>query len=494
MDRRAFLAGAIGAGLTCFTRSLSGLDRPPNILVVLCDDLGFGDVSCHGHPVIRTPHFDAFASEGMRFTDCYAASAVCSPSRAGLLTGRTPDRTGVFDWLPMQPTPIHLRREEITWARLLREAGYRTCLSGKWHLNGVLGPDNPQPQPFEHGFDHWFATGAWATPSQRNPDNFVRNGRPCGPIEGYSSAIIVDEALRWLDATRSDKPFGLMVSFHAPHEPVASAPRYVSQYSGRPHRPGEDEYYANVTELDAEFGRLLAFLDTRGLRDDTLVVFTSDNGPEVLNRHQDAGRSYGSAGPLRGMKLSLYEGGCRVPGAVRWAGRIRPKQVNGTPVSSVDLLPTICESVGIERPARTLDGASLVPLFDGRPIRREVPLHWHYGNASDRAVASVRDGDWKLLGVPRVRAAKGNGQPVTRENLPQLLATDFSDFELYDLAHDPAERRDLAPVEKRRVQELADRLIRLDTSVHAESPRWELPPAGADALLSPAQVRAWQHE
>jgi arylsulfatase A len=492
MDRRRFLAGSIGTGLTCFTRSLRGLDRPPNILVVLCDDLGYGDVSCHGHPVIRTPNFDAFASQGIRFTDCYAASAVCSPSRAGLLTGRTPDRTGMFDWLPMQPSPIHLQREEVTWARLLREAGYRTCLAGKWHLNGVLGLDNPQPQPFEHGFDHWFATGAWATPTQRNPDNFVRNGRPCGPIEGYSSTIIVDEALRWLDATDSDTPFGLMVSFHAPHEPIASADRYVKQYAGRPHRPGEDEYFANVSELDAEFGRLLAHLEKRSLRDNTLVVFTSDNGPEVLNRHQDAGRSYGSPGPLRGMKLSLYEGGYRVPGAIRWPGRIRPRKVSGTPVSSVDLLPTVCDTVGARLPARTLDGASLVPLFDGRPLRRRVPLHWHYGNATDRAVASLRDGDWKILGIPTVRAEQRGGQPVTRENLPRLLATDFSGFELYNLSRDPAEQHDLAAVEKRRAQELADRLIALDRNVHAESPRWDLPPAGSQPALSPAQRRAWQ--
>jgi len=479
MNRREFLAGSVGAGFNRVVRSLRPPDRPPNIIVVLCDDLGHGDLSCYGHPVVRTPNIDRFAGEGMRLTACYAASPVCSPSRAGLLTGRTPDRTGIFDWLPMQPSPIHLRREEVTYAGLLGDAGYRTCLSGKWHLNGVLGRDNPQPQPGEHGFNHWFATGAWPTPSQRNPDNFVRNGDSCGPIEGYSSTIIVDEALRWLEATGTNRPFCLLVAFHAPHEPIASADRFRKPYSERPHRPGEDEYYGNISEMDAEFGRLLAFLDKRGLRDDTLVVFTSDNGPEVLNRHEAAGRSYGSAGPLRGMKLSLYEGGLRVPAALRWPSRISAGQVVHTPVSSVDLLPTFCDAAGIRPPSRRLDGTSLVPLFDGRRLQRRVPLHWHYGNATDRAVAALRDGDWKVLGMPRSRPRRPGGAPVAREDLPRLLATDFSEFELYNLAADPGERRDRARSESRRAREMAEQLVRLAREVHAESPRWDLPPAGA---------------
>jgi arylsulfatase A len=492
MNRREFLAGSVATGVTLLTRPLRTPDRPPNIVVVLCDDLGYGDLSCFGHQTIRTPNVDRFATEGIRFTNCYAASAVCSPSRAGLLTGRVPDRAGIFDWLPMQPGPIHLRREEVTYARALKDAGYRTCLSGKWHLNGVLGRENPQPQPGEHGFDHWFSTGAWATPSQHNPDNFVRNGVACGPIPGYSSTIIVDEAIRWLGDVGTSSPFCLTVSFHAPHEPIASADRYVKMYSDRPHKPGEDEYWANVTELDAEFGRLMTHLDTHGLRDNTLVVFTSDNGPEVLHKHQDATRSYGSAGPLRGMKLSLYEGGYRVPGAIRWPARFRGGRVSDVPVASVDLLPTFCDVTGARRPSRLLDGSSLAPLFDGRPLRRPTPLHWHYGNATDRAVASMRDGDWKVLGLPKARTPRAGGPPVAREDMPRLLAPEFVEFELYNLAKDPGERQNLAASDRKRLQTMADELVRLDRSVHADSPRWDLPPAAAQAPLTVAQAQSWQ--
>ena len=482
MDRREFLAAALGAAA----------ERPPNIVVVLCDDLGYGDVSLHGHPVIRTPNFDRFAAEGIRFTDCYAASPVCSPSRAGLLTGRVPDRAGLFNWVPMEPCAMHLRREEVTFAKVLAGAGYKTCLSGKWHLNGVLGPGNTQPDPGDHGFQHWFATGAWATPSQHNPDNFVRNGKPCGPIPGYSSTIIVDEALGWLDRVGTATPFCLMVAFHAPHEPIASADRYRRLYAGRPHRRGEDEYFANVTELDAEFGRLLEYLDRHRLRDNTLVVFTSDNGPETLNRHPDAWRSYGSAGGLRSMKLSLYEGGYRVPGAIRWPGRIRAGQVSHEPVSSVDFLPTFCAAAGVPPPRRRLDGVSLLPLFGGAAVRREVPLHWHYYNALDRPKAALRDGDWKLLGIPAHPCPRAAGGFIAREDLDYIFSPELKEFELYHLASDPGERKNLAPAEPARLRSLSGRLADLHREVVAEAPRWEFPSERTRAAIPLSRQRLWQ--
>jgi arylsulfatase A len=492
MRRRAFLSSSLGVGLTSLCRPAPAAARPPNIVVVLCDDLGYGDMSCYGHPVIRTPNFDRFAAEGVRLTDCYAASPVCSPSRAGLLTGRVPDRAGIFNWVPMEPCAMHLRREEISFPRLLRDAGYHTCLSGKWHLNGVLGRDNPQAQPGDHGFEHWFATGAWATPSQHNPDNFYRNGAACGPIRGYSSTIIVDEATNWLDRVGTSAPFCLQVAFHAPHEPIASDAKFVRSYSKHPHKRGEDLYWANVTELDAEFGRLLAYLDRHGLRENTLVVFTSDNGPETLNRHPDAWRSYGSAGPLRSRKLSLYEGGYRVPGALRWPGRIPAGAVSREPVSSVDLLPTFCELAGVPLPNRRLDGASLVPLFDGRPVRRQTPLHWHYYNALDRPVAALREGDWKVLGIPARPCPREPGGFIGQEDLDYIFGAQLTGFELYNLAADPGEKLNLARREPLRLRRMADDLARLQREVLAEAPRWDLRSTGPRVAVSRRLRQLWQ--
>lgn len=486
MDRRTFLTSSLLA------LSANAAERRPNIVVVLCDDLGYGDLPLYGHRMIRTPNFDRFASEGMRFTDCYAASPVCSPSRVGLLTGRTPDRAGMYNWVPMEPCDMHLRREEVTLPKLLKNAGYQTCLSGKWHLNGVLDFSNPQAQPGDHGFDHWFSTGAWAAPSQHNPENFVRNGKPCGRIEGYSSTIILDEAIGWLNRRTAADPFFLMIAFHAPHEPIASAPKFTDMYAGRPHQRGEDEYYANVTELDSEFGRLLRYLDEHKLRENTIVLFTSDNGPETLNRHPDAWRSYGSAGGLRSRKLSLYEGGYRVPGAIRWPGHVRPGQVSREPISSVDLLPTFCEASGAKLPAVKLDGTSLLPLFAGKTLERAVPLHWHYYNALDRPTATMRDGDWKVLGIPKHPCPRAAGGFIAREDLDSIFDRELAEFELYNLKTDPGEAHNLALTEPARLRRMADQLSRLHRDVVVGAPRWKFASEKSRAALSPATLQAWQ--
>jgi arylsulfatase A len=192
MQRRTFLSlmGATAAQRVYAQRA----SKPPNFVVVTCDDLGYGDVGCFGSRTIRTPRLDAFAGEGIKLTHCYAAAPVCSPSRAGLLTGRTPDRCGVYNWIP-DGNMMHLRREETTVATVLRGAGYDTAMAGKWHLNGRFN-DASQPQPGDHGFQHWFATQNNAAPSHMNPVNFVRNGTKVGETKGFSSDIIVDEGIQ----------------------------------------------------------------------------------------------------------------------------------------------------------------------------------------------------------------------------------------------------------------------------------------------------------
>ena len=165
----------------------------PNIVVVLSDDLGYGDLECYGSSSLKTPHLNEFAAEGLKLTSCYAAHPNCSPSRAGLMTGRTPFRVGIYNWIPMY-SPMHVKRSEITVATLLRNSGYDTCHVGKWHLNGDFNLPT-QPQPWDHGFRHWFSTQNNALPNHRNPDNFVRNGVPVGKLEGYSAQLVTDEAI-----------------------------------------------------------------------------------------------------------------------------------------------------------------------------------------------------------------------------------------------------------------------------------------------------------
>lgn len=470
-SRRQWIAG--GLGMAPAVLHAKPHHRRPNFVFVLCDDLGYTDAGCYGNREIHTPNIDRFASEGLRLTNCYAASPVCSPSRAGFLTGRTPNRTGLYNWVPMQPSPVHLPASEITFARLLRDAGYKTCLAGKWHLNGLLPAAPGQPGPTEHGFDHWFAANAWTAPSQANPENFVRNGQPCGRLQGYASTLTIDESLRWLSTVKDGDPFCLFVSFHAPHEPIASSPRFRQMYNAT-QPPGRAEYYANVSELDHEFGRLLDAIDRRGARGNTFVVFTSDNGPETLNRHQDASRSYGSAGKLRSRKLSLYEGGIRIPGILRYPGRIKPRRVSHEPVSSVDLLPTVCDLAGLRRPAAVIDGASLVPLFQGRALARSTPLHWHYYNAQDGPTAALRDGDWKLLGLPAKPCPREPGGFMGREDLPYVFDSGLVRFELYNLARDPAETTDLGPREPARLQAMVAKLSALHAEVVRNAPHWEL--------------------
>ena len=442
----------------------------PNVMIILCDDLGYGDLSCFGNETIQTPNLDRLASQGIRLTDCYSSSPLCSPARAGLLTGRTPSRCGIYSWIA-SGNPMHLKRDETTIASLLKSNGYDTCHVGKWHLNGLF--NNPeQTQPGDHGFDHWFATQNNASPTHRDPENYVRNGDQVGKLEGFSCQIVADEAIRWLKDRDDENPFFMFVCFHEPHEPIDSPDSLVSEYPEAKKR-GEALYYANVSNMDRAVGRLMEALDQHQLAEETLVVFTSDNGPETLNRYKSAWRSHGSPGPLRGMKLHLYDGGIRVPGIIRWTGTIDPGQTSDQPVCGVDLLPTVCEVTGAEIPtAKTLDGTSISAIFKGERVMRQKPLFWHYyGGMGNRQVA-LRDGDWKIVARwdgPEDMPSGGSLRPGI---VPKLKNSKLADFELYHISEDIGETKDLA-------EEMPDRLGRLSRiaqktyrEVIEEGPYW----------------------
>ena len=451
---------------------LDAKDGRPNFVVILCDDLGYGDLACYGHSHIKTPHLDQLAKQGMRLTSCYAAAPVCSPSRAGMLTGRTPNRSGVYNWIPGNHV-MHLRKDEVTVAMMLKQAGYDTAHVGKWHCNGKFNSPT-QPQPGDHGFNHWFATQNNAAPSHRNPRNFVRNGKAVGPMEGYACQLVADEGVEWLRNGRDkEKPFFLFTCFHEPHEPVASPDRITAGYAKVAKNKLEAEYFANVENMDAAVGKLMAALDELKLANDTLVFFTSDNGPETLRRYGGAGRSYGSPGSLRGMKLWLYEGGIRVPGILRFPGRIKAGSESDEPVCGLDVLPTLTALAGIERkPDRPIDGANFAAVFSGKPIRRAVPLYWHYYNALGAPKAAMRVGDWMVLGSWGKASGRGGG--FFRASDQKLVKeTPLSEFELYNLKTDRDQEKNLAASEPAQMEKLKAMLIKKYREVQAEGPEWK---------------------
>lgn len=435
---------AISCSWSVMRTSAIAADRP-NVLVVLCDDLGYGDLECYGHPHIKTPNLNRLASTGIRLTNCYSAAPVCSPSRVGLLTGRSPNLAGVYDWIPSVNRPksdlrdlVHMRRSEVTIAQLLLDSGYATCMAGKWHCNSDFNSPN-QPQPNDAGFQHWFGTQNNAAPSHLNPENFVRNGEPVGPMSGSSCQLVVTEATRWMEshvAENPEQPFFMYVAFHEPHEPVASPDQLVQQYRSVSRSEDEAQYFANVANVDHAVGRLVQALDAAGQRENTLIVFTSDNGPETLLRYKNANRSFGRATPLRGMKLWTTDAGFRVAGIVNWPAKIKQSSTSDLVVSSLDLLPTCCELADCELPAkRRLDGTSWLPWLEGRSLDRTRPLVWCYFNATNEHRVAMRSGPWKLL-AKLDAGAFPKIQNVHSDNRAKVMSAQLTDFELYDVAKD----------------------------------------------------------
>ena len=448
--------------VTC--ASISGAAaRPPNIILFLADDLGYGDLGCYGHPVIKTPHLDAFARQGVRLTQTYAASAVCSPSRSALLTGRTPHRNGVYTWIA-ENSEVHLRTSEITLPQLLRGAGSGTCHSGKWHLNGRFNHAS-QPQPGDHGYDWWLGTQNNAAPTHENPTNFVRNGQPAGRLEGYSAPLVAREAITWLREKRDPaKPFFLAVWTHEPHYPIKSDPAFKALYPDL-NDDVQREHHANVTQMDHAFGDLMRALDEQKLTDNTFVFFTSDNGPEG-DGIKTPGR--GSSGGLRGRKRDLHEGGIRVPGLVRWPGRSPAGTTSDEPVIGSDMFPTMLALGGARVPSdRVIDGVNVLAVLEGKATRveRPQPLFWRLHMAPNAKVA-MRVDDWKIL------ADAG-----------------LTEFELYDLKGDPRETTDLKEREAARFNALRAQLVRHNAAIDAEGPDWwrRLSPNGG---TDPAATKA----
>ncbi|WP_372772913.1 sulfatase [Mangrovibacterium sp.] len=424
-------------------------ETQPNIVVILCDDLGYGDLSSFGHPVIQTPNLDKLAANGLKMTSFYSAAPVCSPSRAGLLTGRNPNRAGIYDFIPGTKKSedcrdmVHLQAGEQTIPAMLKTVGYSTCLSGKWHCSSRFNSD-AQPTPGKLGFDHWFATHNNAAPSHENPDNFIRNGEEVGEIKGFSCQIVVDEALSWLQNKNSDNPFYLQVCFHEPHEPIASPQDLVQRYHPLAENEDQAQYFANVANMDKAVGRLVEYLQ-ENYGENTLIVFSSDNGPETLNRYYRAKRSYGSPGELKGMKLWTTEAGFRVPGILYWMGKESYSGTTDAVVSSLDFMPTFAEISGATLPDRELDGQSMTSLIETGTMKRAKPLTWAFYNALNEHRVAMRTDDWKILCrlkndttyLPMINNLYKGNEAFVKE-------ADLVDFELYNMNEDISEAENVA--------------------------------------------------
>lgn len=365
--------------------------QTPNIVVIVADDMGWGDSSTYGHKIIKTPNLDKLAKQGVKFTQGYSAAGVCSPSRSAILTGRTPYRNGVWRHLSgADPAPAHLRKSEITYPKLFQIAGYETGHFGKWHLLSRYQFKNEQfPHPNDHGYDYWFATQNNAFPNHRNPVNFVRNGKPVGKLAGYSAPLVADEAIDWLTEKRDPtKPFLMSVWFHEPHAPIKTDIKFSELYPNESKK--NKAYFGNVSQMDYALGQILDTLETQGVADNTFVVFTSDNGP--------VDRFGGSTGGLRGYKRDDFEGGIRVPFVIRWPGHIKANSQSDIPVIGTDIFTTVVNLGALNVPKdRTIDGVNLLPAIEGKKLTRQTPLFWRTHVSPVKSRVALREGDWKIV-------------------------------------------------------------------------------------------------
>lgn len=428
----------------------------PNVVVLLADDLGYQDIGCYGGPV-ETPTLDQLAAKGARFTNFYSGCAVCSPSRATLLTGRHHIRAGVYSWIHDESQKSHLLERETTLAEVLKGAGYATAHVGKWHL-GLPTKKFDKPTPDQHGFDYWFATWNNAEPSHKNPNNFIRNGEPVGQLQGYSCQLVADEAINWLDEKRDkEKPFFLNVWFHEPHAPIAAPDEIVNEYGGQKDKAAV--YSGTIDNTDRAIARLLAKLAEVDAIENTLIVYASDNGSYRDDR----------TGGLRGKKGVNWEGGIRVPGIFCWPGTIPNGQQIDAPAGVVDILPTVCGLLDLDQPERHLDGSNLAPLLTGEgEFERHQPLFWHLQKS--RPIVAMRDGRYSLVADPDYELSTSN--MFQEAWIPKIKAGSYTNFRLYDLEADPQQTTDLAAEKPELVKRLKQQLLDINASIMSDGADW----------------------
>jgi arylsulfatase A-like enzyme len=404
----------------------------PNILLILVDDLGYGDLSGYGARDLRTPHLDALLARGVRSSHFYANSPVCSPTRAALLTGRYPDLVGIPGVIRMDPADNwgYLSPKAQLLPGYLKKAGYHTALVGKWHL-GLESPNLPNDRGFDHFQGHLEGMMDDYYTHLRFGENFLRRNSQPIRAEGHATDLTTDWAIGYLKSRQKAKdPFFLYLAYNAPHDPVQPPADWLERVKKRePALPEKRAKLAALIEhLDDGIGKVLAALRANGQADNTLVVFTSDNGGRL---------SVGaSCAPWRGGKEDMYEGGIREPFCAAWPGKIKPGSRQEGVALTMDLMPTLLEAAGVPVPPG-LDGVSVLPALLGQP----------QPNLTDRTLIWVRrEGNPRYRGRDYYAVRRGNWKLV--QNSP------FQPYELYDLAADSLETRNLADANKPKLEEL----------------------------------------
>jgi arylsulfatase A-like enzyme len=452
MKLRALLFHWMGLLVAVGWMAAHAADAPrPNVLVILTDDQGRGDYSAFGTPDIRTPALDRLFHEGMTFDNFFANSCVCSPSRAALMTGCYPDRVGVPGVIRQWPEDSWgwLSPRVTLLPQLLKRAGYHSAIVGKWHL-GLESPNTPTERGFDffHGFLGDMMDDYWT--HLRGGVNFMRRNREVVDPKGHATDVFTDWACEYLaERARAKKPFFLYLAYNAPHGPIQPPPEWLARIQKREPamNPTRQKYIAFIEHLDAGIGRVLDTLDRLKLTDNTLVIFTSDNGGVLANGANN--------GPWRSEKCHMYEGGLRVPGAARWPARIKAGSRTGRFTLTMDIFATAAEVAGV-KPAAGIDGVSFLPALLGGNAP-EAPREFYFVRREGgiayggKTIEALRRGDWKIL-----------------QDSP------FAPLELYNLANDPKETTDLAQEQRKMLREL-DAALRLHVQRGGGVP-WQ-PPA-----------------
>jgi arylsulfatase A-like enzyme len=417
-------ACAVFALLCASSASAAAQKSPPNILIILADDLGYGDIGCFGNKTIATPNIDALAKAGMRFTDFHSNGAVCSPTRAAFVTGRYQQRSGIEDVITAaNDRDKGLPLNEVTFAEVLKSAGYETGLIGKWHL-GYKVDFNPTHQGFDTFFGYLSGNVDYISHVDQAGFPDWWKGAALSAEEGYTTHLITQHSIDFLEAHK-DKPFCLYVAEECVHYPYQAPGDKPMRSAGA--KPPEtvshkdaDTYRVMIEEMDKGIGQILATVDRLGLKDNTLVMFFSDNGPT----------GPGSAGPLRGHKSEVWEGGHRIPAIAVWPGKIVAGVETDQTAIGMDLMPTMLSIAGVAQPTEhKLDGIDLSPLlFDRKPLPPRA-LFWRTAKAK-----AMREGPWKLDVINR-------GKPV-----------------LFNLDKDLAEKQDLSAAEPDRLKQMLAKL------------------------------------
>lgn len=372
----------------------------PNVIIIYSDDQGAIDLNCFGATDLVTPNMDKLVESGVKFTQFYGAP-ICSPSRAGLLTGKTPQRAGVPGNVSARSLEAGMPGSQYTMAEMFKDAGYKTAHIGKWHL-GHAKDKQPNAQGFDYSFGHFVGCidnyshfFYWDGP---NRHDLYRNGKEVFYPGRYFPNLMVQEASKFLDENK-DHPFFMYYAMNTPHYPYQGSPKWLKYYREKGVKYPRDLYAAFISTIDEKVGQLLNKLEELGLRENTIIVFQSDNGYSTEERAHFGG---GSAGILRGSKFSLFEGGIRVPAAISWPARLHPGEVRNQVAINGDWMPTLAELCKIKLDTHNLDGKSLVPILNDK---RHETLHpafcWQNGKHW-----AARNGKWKLLGNPVISGEK----------------------------------------------------------------------------------------